>query len=285
MLVPIDTQEKWLTPVDEEAFVAVRQAFSKRCPEKVPGALGPKERVYLYYAAKELFEGHGAMVELGAFLGASSQALMAGLTDNPRAVASSSKLHTFDIFYYDDSWGQQEITKLYNIVSGQPFLDKYRDNLAPFIDRVVVHQTDILKVSGFDEGIELLFVDVAKTEEILVHIANVFLPRLQVGGYCLNQDFFMVGLSYIKSFTEFFADYFEFFDPGCDATLVMRLVKKWDVSPDRMRDYIALSLEDKMSLHERLNTRFGGDRQQVLGESLKNMSAPFVTEKMINHGR
>ena len=47
------------------------------------GMLGLEERKLLYQLARNIYTGEGAVVELGAFCGASTCCLAAGLRDNP----------------------------------------------------------------------------------------------------------------------------------------------------------------------------------------------------------
>src|SRR5260370_7961703 len=60
------------------------------------GMLGLEERKLLYQLARYVYTGTGAVVELGAFCGASTCCLAAGLRDNPRA--GGQRVHSYDSF-------------------------------------------------------------------------------------------------------------------------------------------------------------------------------------------
>ena len=67
------------------------------------GMLGLEERKLLYHLTRNIYTGEGAVVELGAFCGASTCCLAAGLRDNPRAaghrVDSRFTHHAFQIVH------------------------------------------------------------------------------------------------------------------------------------------------------------------------------------------
>ena len=54
------------------------------------GMLGLEERKLLYQLARNIYTGEGAVVELGAFCGASTCCLAAGLRDNPTSRGPAS---------------------------------------------------------------------------------------------------------------------------------------------------------------------------------------------------
>jgi hypothetical protein len=60
------------------------------------GMLGLDERRLLYHLARNSYTGEGSVVELGAFCGASTCCLAAGLRDNP--LASGRWVDSFDNF-------------------------------------------------------------------------------------------------------------------------------------------------------------------------------------------
>ena len=61
---------------------------------RVKSLLGPEEQQYLTWLTSEKYQGWGAIVELGAWLGSSSVCLAEGL----RRCGSDAKIHTFDRF-------------------------------------------------------------------------------------------------------------------------------------------------------------------------------------------
>ena len=66
------------------------------------GMLGLEERKLLYQLARYTYTGEGAVVELGAFCGASTCCLAAGLKDNPRA--AGRHVDSYDCFIANEPY-------------------------------------------------------------------------------------------------------------------------------------------------------------------------------------
>jgi hypothetical protein len=261
---------------------ALKRALAVSAPTLAPGPLGNTERLYLYWFARDLFRFEADLVELGPFLGASTQALAAGLHDNPRRGERGFQLHSFDLFNYDGSWGGgiEKLRGYANLQVGQDFEDlfwKHLGDLAPFVR---ARKGNILEARTYDRPIEFLFIDLAKTEHIMAHIADVFFPRLTVGSVVLNQDYMFGYLPYIKSFMEYFAEYFEVLDPDADFTIRFNLIKPWDVPPAETKAYRLLPLAVKKQLHQKAHRRFAPHRLPVLEESLRSFDNPHAQTLM-----
>src|SRR5579862_6651289 len=66
----------------------------------IPGPFSRFERALSYYLAKQRFTGRGHFIELGSFLGASTQAFAAGLMDNVAAPEERKLLDAYDLFQF-----------------------------------------------------------------------------------------------------------------------------------------------------------------------------------------
>src|ERR1700684_2253108 len=66
------------------------------------GMLGLEERKLLYELARNIYTGEGAVVELGAFCGASPSCLAPGLRNNPRAAGRC--VHSYDCFIANEPY-------------------------------------------------------------------------------------------------------------------------------------------------------------------------------------
>src|SRR5262245_44880578 len=64
---------------------------------RVRSLLSPEEQQYLIWLTSEKYQGWGAIVELGAWLGSSSVCLAEGL----KRCGSTAKIQTFDRFEWD----------------------------------------------------------------------------------------------------------------------------------------------------------------------------------------
>jgi hypothetical protein len=62
------------------------------------------ERRLLYILARDYFRGDGAIIEAGCFLGGSTIALAAGVTENQRQHRRTRPIETRDLFDLDDAY-------------------------------------------------------------------------------------------------------------------------------------------------------------------------------------
>jgi len=121
--------------------------------------LTKEEKQYLIWLTRERYEGWGAIVELGPWLGASGACLAEGLI-------SSSKpgiVHSFDRFLWDprmrDAFGA-------DLPEGFDFMPLFYKELGPYASRIEARRCDLMTTVWNGGPIELLFVDAAKTWEL-----------------------------------------------------------------------------------------------------------------------
>lgn len=169
----------WLTPDAQAGSYAL-------------GLLGLEERKLLYQLARYVYTGEGAVVELGAFCGASTCCLAAGLRDNPRA--AGNRLHSYDCFIANEQYLVDFIWTQFDeaVEMGQSFAAIFRRVTAEFVDLIEVHTGDLLEESWPSEKpIEILFVDVAKTLALSGKVLNEIVPHLIPGkSIVIHQDFY-----------------------------------------------------------------------------------------------
>jgi len=236
---------------------------------KIPGPFSYWERVLCYYIASKLYTGRGSFVELGSFLGASTQAFAAGLAHNHIAPKISRVIDTYDIFRMMPNWNTSYQNNTLSEADKSNFLPRFAENLSGYELYYRAHQTDILKVIGpYDEqrGIEILFVDLCKTEEILLHVSSKFFSKMLKGAYYMQQDYLFPGLPFIKAFHEYFWDYFKIVHI-VDSSIVFRIVKKFEVDDTSLRHYRDLPRSEKRELIITNGKRFGSAYGDLFQES------------------
>jgi len=203
------------------------------------GMIVPEEQILLYLLARDVYQGRGAIVDAGAFCGASAYAFSAGLTDNPRAFSREKVVHSYDLFQVDDSYTRQYIqngfyyfTGLQNelkfpkhqVQPGESFLEVFRFQTQRYNTLIEEHPGSILDFTWPPaRPIEILFIDVAKTQEIQQHLFAHFLPCLVPGGVLLQQDFHHAWHPYIHVAMEYLAPCFEITHSRVGATRAYRL--------------------------------------------------------------
>ena len=107
--------------------------------------LGLEERKLLYHLTRDVYAGEGAVVDLGAFCGASTSCLAAGLRDNPRA--AGRRVQSYDSFIASEPYLLDFIRTQFgeSLGPGQSFSAIFRRATAPFADLIDVHADDLLE--------------------------------------------------------------------------------------------------------------------------------------------
>jgi hypothetical protein len=192
------------------------------------GMLGLEERKLLYHLTRNTYSGEGAVVELGAFCGASTCCLAAGLRDNPQAVGR--RIHSYDSFIANEPYLVDFIrTQFYEpIEQGQSFAAIFRRATAQVDDLIEVHEGDLLEQTWASEiPIEILFVDVAKTlalsGKVLTDFFGQLIPHKSI---VIHQDFYHPTAFYLPVVMDFLMDHFSIIEAGRDWSVAFRLEKE-----------------------------------------------------------
>lgn len=148
----------------------------------------PWERAWITRHLARDFDGRGAVVELGTWLGASTLAILDGLQKNPDAC--DTPVHVYDLFREDDI--ETRLTALPicgRFRNGESFLPQYLARLGPRADRVTVHEGDVMDQT-WDPGqpIGFLFNDVSKGWDVWNHVKRTFYGELLPGSVVVEQD-------------------------------------------------------------------------------------------------
>jgi hypothetical protein len=192
------------------------------------GMLGLEERKLLYHLTSNTYSGEGSVVELGAFCGASTCCLAAGLRDNPRAVGR--RVHSYDSFIANEPYLVEFIRTQFGdpIEQGQSFAAIFRRATAQFADLIEVHAGDLLEQTWASEiPIEILFVDVAKTlalsGKVLTDFFSHLIPHKSI---VIHQDFYHPTAFYLPVVMDFLVDHFSIIEAGRDWSVAFRLEKE-----------------------------------------------------------
>src|SRR5271170_4604430 len=189
------------------------------------GLLGLEERKLLYQLARDIYSGEGAVVDLGAFCGASTCCLAVGLRDNPRA--AGHHVHSYDRFIANEPYLVDFIRTQFGeaVDMGQSFEPIFRRATAEFAGFIDVHAGDLLEQSWPSEvPIEMLFVDVAKTLALSGKVLTEFFARLIPGrSIVIHQDFYHPTAFYLPVVMDFLSDHFTIIEAGRDWSVVFRL--------------------------------------------------------------
>lgn len=146
----------------------------------IPTMLSQEERKMLAYVTENIFNGEGAIVDLGCFLGGSTAFLAHGLAKNRHK--PSAKVQSFDLF----ELGDFEKTSFFpsrnlEIPADHKTVEMFRQYIRPWADKVEINEGNLLDYQWSGGPIEVLFIDLMKSKELYNHVIQQFLPSLIPG--------------------------------------------------------------------------------------------------------
>ncbi|MBK8990206.1 MAG: hypothetical protein IPM40_00265 [Gammaproteobacteria bacterium] len=154
----------------------------------------------LYLAARHELAGHGAAIEFGAFLGASTAAIQAGLRKNTKPAVRDAALHVVDCFKtpINSAFAAHvrqfalsgHIDDLLSEDSGWLcFYDAFTANVRTDDPKLFVHQCFVQDFRWTSVPVELLHIDLPKDWAQASIIVGTIFPDLVRGARIILQDF------------------------------------------------------------------------------------------------
>jgi cephalosporin hydroxylase len=245
---------------------------------KVPTMLLDDELRLLEFVAENWYQGQGAIVDAGCFLGGSTLALASGLRKNlaRHNQPEAARIHSFDLFEIED-W-TRGVYFPEDRQAGETTRPIFDANIADFAPLITVHEGDITKAILPADPIEILFVDVAKHWTVCDWITEHMFPRLIPGkSLVIQQDYlYHHWVSWLHITMEYYADHFEIL---CDtehnsvAFLLTKPFEDGDIRPNLVGD---MPLAEKIALMDRAAARFDGHKAALL-ESAKAQFVEMLT--------
>lgn len=163
----------------------------------------------------------GNFVDLGPLTGLSTVAMCEGLDQN--RLAATTKIYSYDLFLTAPYFEEYSSTTS-GLETGSLF-PEFLELLAPHIGRMVCCPGDLLKLRWRGGAIALIFIDVAKSWELMNHIFLEFFPQLAPGSVVVHQDFVWHTEWWIHVYMSWLSEYFEPIDYAYGATCVFRCRK------------------------------------------------------------
>jgi predicted O-methyltransferase YrrM len=188
------------------------------------------ERECYYRLAKEA-AGEGTIVELGAWMGASTAYIAAGIRDS----GVEAKAHVYDKF--ESKPGHIGKVKAFYDKHGidripvGPCLQTFKDNLGPLLEYVEPHPGQIEQMRWGKEPISLLVTDAPKRVPAISAVLTTLRNALQPGALMAWQDFCHFPSYEIPACLYRLRDHLEFVEavvPG--TTLVFRVKSQWNLA-------------------------------------------------------
>ena len=193
----------------------------------IPAMTTDAERECYYRLAKE-GAGKGAIVELGAWMGASTAYIAAGIRDS----GVPAKVQVYDKFQskaghirkVKEFYSKRGISK----APVGPCLMTFRENLGTLFDYVEPHQGQIERLKWGSDPISVLITDAPKRVPAISAVMTTFRKALQPGAIMAWQDFCHFPSYEIPACLYRLRDHIEFVEaivPG--TTLVFRVKSQW----------------------------------------------------------
>lgn len=181
----------------------------------------------LYYRLVREGVGNGAIVELGAWLGASTASIAAAIRDS----GVSAKAHVYDKF--QSRPGHERKVQAFYAAQGRepatgPSLDQFKANLGPLLDYVEVHKGQIEDMKWNGEPIAVLICDAPKRVPAVSAVLTTLREPLVPGAIMAWQDFCHFPSYEIPACLYRLREHLEFVEavvPG--TTLAFRVRSQW----------------------------------------------------------
>ena len=149
-------------------------------------------------------------------------ALAEGSLQNERL--SGARIFSYDLFltepYFKDYLSTED-----GDVTGS-LLPEFLELVQPYADRVAPCAGDLLSLRWRRNPIAVLFVDIAKSWELMSHVFKNFFPCLEVGALVVHQDYVWHAEWWIHVYMSWLHEYFEPVEYAFGATCVFRYTKK-----------------------------------------------------------
>lgn len=169
-----------------EIFSAAKIGFSSNV--EMPSMLSENDRA-LYYDLARSYQGDGAVIEVGPWLGSGTYQIARGLEES----GVPWSLTVFDRFKWASLY-ESRYPEM-GLKTGDDFLPLFRKNLKPYIDRIrpiAGEVGEINKLLPLERDIELLFVDAPKNWQLLRGVLEHVRTHMPAGSKLVFQDFFHI---------------------------------------------------------------------------------------------
>ena len=223
-----------------QAWRQVAPPWNDRFP--VPSMVCPDELQFLHFLTREHYSGRGAVVDCGPLAGGSTFALASG-------IGGRGVVHSYDVWEFAPGWDQFFPHRSFAV--GDDILPEFLKYIAPFRRLILPHKGDLSRQRWSGEPIELLFIDSAKSPDLMRHLVCEFFPHLTVGAFVAHQDYISAECPWIHIAVMLLEEYFEWVDSPSGGTVCARLVRPIAANALAKNYYDAVSTEEGDRLLDR----------------------------------
>ncbi len=202
------------------------------------GMTSIEERFYYENYAERIYEGEGAIVDLGCWFGSTTISLAIGLAKNNKVRKAKPKIYALDQFLWED-WMVPFVkeTKWENYFKvNDTFIQAFEENINKYKKHIVTQKVDLTKFKWQAGKIEFLLIDAMKSWDLLNAIQQNFYPYLiPEKSIILHQDFCHYYTYWIHLLTYRLKDFFSPVDATNSGSSVAFLLTK--KMPDFVLDH------------------------------------------------
>jgi hypothetical protein len=176
--------------------------------------MGAEERRALWWLGREAL-GEGAIVDVGAFLGAGTFCLAEGASSSPRARNRPGPIiHAFDSFTADEDYLVEALCRdARPAVAGDSYLDLFLERIAPHGPLVKPVQGPLRHATWNEGPIDLLCLGMTNDAQTHAHLAGTMFPSLVPGrSVVVQRDYYHCWHPSIHITMEYLADEFRLVD-------------------------------------------------------------------------
>lgn len=220
--------------------------------------LTPEEIRLLYWLTNQRYSGAGQIIDAGAFVGGSTNALATGLLDSGK----QGLIRSFDLFVCGYFEGNHEA--LGRPGEGASFRPQFDLNIARVKDIVEVNEGDI-QGFPFAEPIEILFLDCLKAPFINDFVVKELFSKLIPGkSIIIQQDYLHEYLPWIHVTMEMLEEYFAVIthtEVNSVAYLLIQEIPRGALDSIRWRD---IEKEKKLAYMDSAISKWCGRQREFL---------------------
>jgi hypothetical protein len=243
-----------------------------------PGMTSRTEKAILYNLARHYYRGEGHIVDVGIFLGASTNAFAEGLRDNQDALSKiqpgTKPIRSFDIAIWLKAFNRHlkhdGVAKVLgpdvSLEEGESFAPILEKLLANHLDLIDFRIGDIVQTAKADGPVEIAFYDCLKNRSRDWAAFCAFTPSFIPGRtIVIQQDYFYWSAYDNKVRQECLAAYFEYIG-AAGASAVFRLIKPIPEEFYNEDPTLGLTLADKLNLLQQAAERTDSTRHRAYTE-------------------
>lgn len=246
--------------------------------ETVPSMLLKEERGFLYNYAHEIYRGQGCIIDGGPLFGGSTVSLCKGLTD--RNWQHIKCIDVFDLFKTEDYMIEDYKISATGIEIPKPSFKPLFDNyLKDYQHYIHVYAGDAMQSNWQAKPVELLFIDLAKSNDLNQYMVKTFFPHLIPGvSLLIQQDFIHDWTPWLPITMGYFKDYFSYVTHSYINSVVYKLEKP---IPQKMIDdfdFMSYSFEDALKIYNKTVAPFEETplQKQMFAEGRKHLYMQIV---------